>query len=88
MTNSEQIVASLIDNNRITGEEAVALLKAIYGKEKTIDNSLGKSYWKTNSDIDNTYKHTDILCTDVLCSNANTIQNDDFVSSISLSSDM
>lgn len=44
MTNSEQIVASLIDNQRITGEEAVALLKAIYGKEKTIDNSISKSY--------------------------------------------
>ena len=83
MTNSEQIVTSLIDNNRITGEEAVALLKAIYGKEKTIDNSLGKSYWKTNSDIDSTYKHTDILCIDT-----NTLHNDDFISSISLSSDM
>ena len=44
MTNSEHIVASLIDNHRITGEEAVALLKAIYGKEKTTDNSTGKSY--------------------------------------------
>lgn len=83
MTNSEQIVASLINNQRITGEEAVALLKAIYGKEKTIDNSTGKSYWKTNSDIDNTYKHTDVLC-----SNTNALHNDDFVSSISLSSDM
>lgn len=83
MTNSEQIVASLIDNHRITGEEAVALLKAIYGKEKTTDNLTGKSYWKTNSDIDNTYKHTDVLC-----ANANTLYNDDFVSSISLSSDM
>lgn len=83
MTNSEQIVASLIDNHRITGEEAVALLKAIYGKEKTTDNSISKSYWKTNSDIDNTYKHTEVLC-----SNANTLCHDDFVSSISLSSDM
>lgn len=40
MTNSEQIVASLINNNKITGEEAVALLKAIYGKEKATDNSI------------------------------------------------
>ena len=44
MTNSEQIVASLIDNNRITGEEAIALLRAIYGKEKTIDGSISKNY--------------------------------------------
>ena len=44
MTNSEQIVASLINNNRITGEEAIALLRAIYGKEKTVDSSISKNY--------------------------------------------
>lgn len=84
MTNSEQIVASLIDNHRITGEEAVALLKAIYGKEKTIDNSTNKSYWKTNSDIDNIYKHTDVLCANT---SINAISNDTPIT-VSLASDM
>ena len=85
MTNSEQIVASLIDNQRITGEEAVALLKAIYGKEKTIDNSISKSYWKTNSDIDNIYKHTDVLCANT---SINTVSNDNAITAVSYSSDM
>lgn len=85
MTNSEQIVASLIDNQRITGEEAVALLKAIYGKEKTIDNSISKSYWKTNSDIDNIYKHTDVLCENT---SINTVSNDNAITAVSYSSDM
>lgn len=40
MTNSEQIVASLINNARITGEEAVVLFRAIYGKEKATDTSI------------------------------------------------
>lgn len=85
MTNSEQIVASLIDNHRITGEEAVALLKAIYGKEKTIDNSINKSYWKTNSDIDNIYKHTDVLCASA---SINTVSDDNAITAVSYSSDM
>lgn len=85
MTNSEQIVASLIDNQRITGEEAVALLKAIYGKEKTIDNSISKNYWKTNSDIDNIYKHTDVLCANT---SINTVSNDNAITAVSYSSNM
>lgn len=85
MTNSEQIVASLIDNHRITGEEAVALLKAIYGKEKTIDNSINKSYWKTNSDINNIYKHTDVLCASA---SINTVSDDNAITAVSYSSDM
>lgn len=32
MTESEQIVVKLIDNNSISGKEAVILLKAIHGK--------------------------------------------------------
>lgn len=83
MTNSEQIVASLINNNRITGEEAIALLRAIYGKEKTADNSISKNYWKTNSDVSNIYKHTDVFC-----ANANTLSNDAINATISPSGDM
>lgn len=83
MTNSEQIVASLINNNRITGEEAVVLFRAIYGKEKTTDNSIG-AYWKSNSELNNLYKHTDVLCANTAI---NAISNDT-VPSISLSSDM
>lgn len=43
MTNSEQIVASLIDNQRISGQEAIALLRAIYGKEHKNDAPLKDS---------------------------------------------
>ena len=85
MTNSEQIVASLIDNNRITGEEAVALLRAIYGKEKTIDGSISNNYWKTNSDVGNIYKHTDVLCANT---SINTVSNDNAITAVSYSSDM
>lgn len=37
MTNLEQLLASLIDEDRITGTEAVVLFKAIYTKEKLLD---------------------------------------------------
>ena len=84
MTNSEQIVASLIDNHRITGEEAVALLKAIYGKEKSIDNSTS-TYWKSNSELNNLYKHTDVLCANT---SINTVSNDNAITAVSYSNDM
>lgn len=83
MTNSEQIVASLINNNKITGEEAVVLFRAIYGREKATDNSIS-TYLKSNSDLNNLYKHTDVLC----ASSINTVSNDNAITSISLSSDM
>ena len=85
MTNSEQIVASLINNNRITGEEAIALLRAIYGKEKTVDNPISKNYWKTNSDVGNVYKHTDVLCA---ATSINTVPNDNAITTICNSGDM
>jgi len=42
MKESEQIVAALIDNNKISGVQAVVLLRAIYGKEtkETKDSNL------------------------------------------------
>lgn len=85
MTNSEQIVASLINNNRITGEEAIALLRAIYGKEKTVDSSISKNYWKTDSDVSNVYKHTDVLCANT---SINTVSNDNANTAVYYSSDM
>ena len=84
MTNSEQIVASLINNNRITGEEAVSLLRAIYGKEKATDNSIN-TYWKSNLELNNLYKHTDVLCANT---SINTLSNDNAITSVSYSSDM
>ena len=82
MTNSEQIVASLINNNKITGEEAVVLFRAIYGKEKATDNSIS-TYWKSNSELNNLYKHTDVLCGSI-----NTVSNDNAITAVSYSSDM
>lgn len=84
MTNSEQIVASLIDNNRITGEEAVVLFRAIYGKEKTTDNAIS-TYWKSNSELNNLYKHTDVLLANT---SINTLSNDNAITAVSYSSDM
>ena len=83
MTNSEQIVASLINNNKITGEEAVVLFRAIYGKEKATDTSIS-TYWKSNSELNNLYKHTDVLCASA---SINTV-SDDTITAVSLSSDM
>lgn len=37
MTNLEQLLAALIDEDRITGAEAVVLFKAIYTKERSLD---------------------------------------------------
>lgn len=84
MTNSEQIIASLINNNRITGEEAVVLFRAIYGKEKATDNSIN-NYWKSNSELNNLYKHTDVLCANT---SINTLSNDNAITAVSYSSDM
>lgn len=84
MTNSEQIVASLINNNKITGEEAVVLFRAIYGKEKATDNSIS-TYWKSNSELNNLYKHTDVLCASA---SINTVSNDNAITAVSYSSDM
>lgn len=84
MTNSEQIVASLINNDKITGEEAVVLFRAIYGKEKTTDNSIS-TYWKSNSELNNFYKHTDVLCANT---SINTVSNDNTNTALSYSSDM
>lgn len=84
MTNSEQIVASLINNNKITGEEAVVLFRAIYGKEKATDTSIS-TYWKSNSELNNLYKHTDVLCASA---SINTISDDNAITAVSYSSDM
>lgn len=84
MTNSEQIVASLINNNKITGEEAVVLFRAIYGKEKATDTSTS-TYWKSNSELNNLYKHTDVLCASA---SINTISDDNAITAVSYSSDM
>ena len=84
MTNSEQIVASLINNNKITGEEAVVLFRAIYGKEKATDTSIS-TYWKSNSELNNLYKHTDVLCASA---SINTISDDNAIAAVSYSSDM
>lgn len=84
MKESEQIVASLIDNHRITGEEAVALLKAIYGKEKATDNSIS-TYWKSNPELNNLYKHTDVLCA---ATSINTVSDGNVTTAVSYSNDM
>lgn len=84
MTNSEQIVASLINNNKITGEEAVVLFRAIYGKEKATDTSIS-TYWKSNSELNNLYKHTDVLCAST---SINTVSDDNAITAVSYSSDM
>lgn len=84
MTNSEQIVASLINNNKITGEEAVVLFRAIYGKEKATDTSIS-TYWKSNSELNNLYKHTDVLCASA---SINTVSDDNTITAVSYSSDM
>lgn len=84
MTNSEQIVASLINNARITGEEAVVLFRAIYGKEKATDTSIS-TYWKSNSELNNLYKHTDVLCASA---SINTVSDDNAITAVSYSSDM
>lgn len=84
MTNSEQIVASLINNNKITGEEAVVLFRAIYGKEKATDTSIS-TYWKSNSELNNLYKHTDVLCASA---SINTVSDDNAITAVSYSSDM
>jgi len=80
MKESEQIVAALIDNNKISGVQAVVLLRAIYGKEtkETKDSNLlsGKittitgDYWP---------KHTDVLC--AATTNNNLISDNDILSS-------
>ena len=84
MANSEQIVASLINNNKITGEEAVVLFRAIYGKEKATDTSIS-TYWKSNSELNNLYKHTDVLCASA---SINTVSDDNAITAVSYSSDM
>ena len=84
MTNSEQIVASLINNNKITGEEAVVIFRAIYGKEKATDTSIS-TYWKSNSELNNLYKHTDVLCASA---SINTVSDDNAITAVSYSSDM
>lgn len=77
MKESEQIVAALIDNNKISGVQAVVLLRAIYGKETKDSNLLSGKITTTTSDY--WPKHTDVLCS--ATTNNNLISDNDILSS-------
>lgn len=64
MTNLEQLLASLIDEDRITGAEAVVLFKAIYTKEKSLDFTVrdNKSTSISSPATNIWLKHQDVLC--------------------------
>lgn len=50
MKESEQIVATLIDSNKISGVQAIVLLRAIYGKETKDSNLLSGKVTTITSD--------------------------------------
>lgn len=53
MNDVEKLIAKLIDEHKITGEEAIVLIKAVnQNKSSTIDDLLKSSPHKSNS-IDN-----------------------------------
>ena len=67
MTNLEQLLASLIDEDRITGAEAVVLFKAIYTKERSLDFTVrdNKSTSISSPASNNWLKHQDVLCSSI-----------------------
>lgn len=77
MKESEQIVAALIDSNKISGVQAVVLLRAIYGKETKDSNLLCAAPITTITG--DWYKHTDVLC--ATATNNNLISDNDVLSS-------
>lgn len=84
MKESEQIVATLIDSNKISGVQAVVLLRAIYGKETKDSNLLSGKVTTITSDY--WPKHTDVLC--AATTNNNLISdNDIFSSAVSITCD-
>lgn len=56
MNNVENLIARLVDEHKLTGEEAVILIKAIHqidqNKSSTIDDLL-KPHPRKNNDLDN-----------------------------------
>lgn len=63
MTDSEKIVAELIDKSRITGADAIILLRGIYGKEQRKTTQDFPSPYITTTTPNPTWnKHADVLC--------------------------
>lgn len=60
MNNVEKLIAKLIDEHKLTGEEAVTLIKAIHqidqNKSSTIDDLLKSSPHKNNN-LDNRWPY-------------------------------
>ena len=57
MNNVERLIARLVDEHKLTGEEAVTLIKAIHqidqNKSSTIDDLIKSTPPHKNNDLDN-----------------------------------
>lgn len=57
MNDVEKLIAKLIDEHKITGEEAIVLIKAVnQNKSSTIDDLLKSPPYKSNS-LDNRWQY-------------------------------